>query len=248
MAIVQPRTRGAPAAGTLLCLVDRSAEAGDVATFRFEADPALGFRAGQYLRLTLRHAVPDDRGVARNFTISSAPNEPLVAITTRLSTPPSSFKRALAGLEPGGGVEARGPLGRFVYPDDDRPAVFIAGGIGITPVRSMLVDLAGRPLRPEVTLLHANRTSDVPFRALFDTLAESWPTLRTAYTVTRPDESWSGSVGRIDETFVARHVSDLATPLFLVAGPEAMVAAMRKLLAAMGVADERVKHESFPGY
>jgi ferredoxin-NADP reductase len=126
--------------------------------------------------------------------------------------------------------------------------VFLAGGIGITPFRSMLVDLAARPSRPDVTLLYGNRTPDLPFRELFESLARGWPALRLAYTVTQPGRSWSGSVGRIDESFVRRHVPDLAAPLFMLAGPEAMVAAMRELLAAVGVGDERVRHESFPGY
>jgi ferredoxin-NADP reductase len=231
-----------------LRLVERRAEAEGVATFRFEAAPTLAFRAGQYVRLTLRHPEPDGRGVSRTFTLSSAPAEPLVAITTRLEASSSSFKRALGELSPGAVVEARGPWGGFVYPEDAGSVVFIAGGIGITPFRSMLVDLAARPSRPDVTLLYANRGGDFPFRCQLDALAEGWPTLRIAYTATRPDPAWRGPVGRIDAAFVERHVTDLAAPRFFVAGSDGMVDAMVELLNQMGVGPDRIAAESFPGY
>jgi ferredoxin-NADP reductase len=236
------------ASTTALRLVERCAEAEGVATFRFEATPALAFQAGQYVRLTLRHPEPDGRGVSRTFTISSAPSEPLVAITTRLDQTSSSFKRALGELAPGAVVEARGPWGGFVFGEEDRPSVFVAGGIGITPFRSILVDLAARSRRPDVTLLYANRGGEFPFQGQLDRLAEEWPMLRVAYTATRPGPEWRGAVGRIDAAFVARHVPDLAARRFFVAGSDGMVDAIVDLLNGMGVGSERIAAESFPGY
>jgi ferredoxin-NADP reductase len=233
---------------TALRFVRRLDEGENVASFVFDADRPLGHRAGQAMRLTVPHPEPDDRGISRTFTISSAPSEPFAMISTRLSEPPSTFKRALRLLEPGAVVEARGPYGRFVYAGDDRPAVFVAGGIGVTPFRSMLVELASQRAGAPVTLLYANRSPDIPFRALFDGLARHWPGLRIVYTVTRPTPDWRGQVGRVDEGMLRRHVPNLSRPLFYVSGPAAMVEATAGMLSVLGVGPDRVKRESFPGY
>jgi ferredoxin-NADP reductase len=233
---------------TALRLVQKHHEAENASSFLFEPEAPIRYEAGQYLRYTLPHTNPDNRGVARSFTIASFPAEPNIRVTTRLSEPPSTFKQALAHIEPGAILEANGPFGRFVYGQTDTPAVFIAGGIGITPFRSIIGDLASRKVRARITLLYSNRTADIPFRAFFDTLMPDWPELSVVYTVTQPPEDWQGPRGRIDTTFIEQHVANLDHPLFFVSGPTALVQAMRGTLSEVGVHPSRVKHESFPGY
>lgn len=219
-----------------------------MATFRFRPLEPFAYRAGQHLRLTVPHVAPDERGITRYFTIASAPAEPFVAVTTRLSEPTSSFKRALVTLPLGSAVEASGPGGRFIYPDDGPPAVFIAGGIGITPFRSILVDLAQRSAAADVVLLYANRGPDLPFGEELDELACLRPDLRLVMTLTRPTPRWSGEVGRIDASFIARHVPDLERRLAFVAGPRPMVESTVDALEALGMEPARVHQELFPGY
>lgn len=223
-------------------------EAENATSFFFQPESPLTFRAGQYLRYTLPHPDPDSRGISRSFSIASSPYEPLIRLTTRLSTPPSTFKHALANLHPGASVDTSGPFGQFVYPESDSPTVFIAGGIGITPMRSILGDLASRNVRIRSTLLYSSATQDIPFRTWLDALAAAWPELRVIYTVTRPGPEWKGPTGRIDAAFVKQHVLDLATSLFLVSGPTPLVDTMRATLADIGVDPGRVKYEAFPGY
>jgi glycine betaine catabolism B len=223
-------------------------EAENATPFFFQPESPLRYRAGQYLRYRLPHQGADERGVSRFFTLSSFPEEPLLSLTTRLSTPPSTFKHALARLEPGAVLEASGPFGRFVYTQTDRPVVFIAGGIGITPCRSILGDLASKRTRARITLLYSTRTSDIPSRPFLDALVPTWPELRLVYTVTRPDPAWHGASGRIDGAFIQRHVPDLARALCFVSGPTALVDAMRATLAEIGIPHGRVKYEAFPGY
>jgi glycine betaine catabolism B len=232
----------------LLTLTARHREGENIESFQFEPERPFAFDAGQYLRYTLHHSEPDNRGVSRFFTIASAPAERFVMLTTRLSTPGSSFKQALSRLREGAVVEAAGPSGQFVYSDREMPAVFVAGGIGITPFRSILVDLASRPLAPDITLLYANSTPDIPFRRLFDDLASKPSQLKIAYTVSQPDPDWRGSVGRIDEGFIREHAPLTRDPLFYVAGPKGMVEATAETLRAIGVAADRIKRDFFPGY
>jgi ferredoxin-NADP reductase len=231
-----------------LRFVRRLREAANTESFYFEPQSALPFVAGQYLRYTLPHADVDDRGSARSFTIASPPTEPLVRLTTRLSDRPSSFKRALVALAPGAAVEASGPFGQFVFGDEDQPAAFIAGGIGITPFRAMLGDLAAAQRRANIALLYANVTSDIAFRAFFDGLVDAWPELRVVYTVTRPSPAWDGLTGRIDAPFIQQHVPRAARAAYYLCGPTSLVNAMRAVLVGVGVESGRIQYEGFPGY
>jgi len=231
-----------------LTLIARHQEGETCESFQFRPEGPLAFEAGQYLRYTLDHPEPDNRGVSRFFTVASAPAEPFVMLTTRFSTPGSSFKRALHKLEVGAVIEAAGPYGRFTYAESETPAVFVAGGIGITPFRSMLLDLASRPDGAAITVLYGNRTPDIPFRRLLDDLAVRQPRLRIVYTISQPDPEWHGRVGRIDEAFLREHVSLASVPTFYVSGPKAMVEAIEGALHTVGVADEKVRKDYFPGY
>jgi ferredoxin-NADP reductase len=231
-----------------LRFVRRLSEAENIQSFYFESEPALRFRAGQYLMVTLPHMQVDDRGAERAFTIASSPAESLVRLTTRFSRDSSSFKRALMALTPGATLAADGPFGDFVVRDDDGPLVLIAGGIGITPFRSMLADQFASGRRHEITLLYSNSSPDFAFRPFLDALAKCWADLRVVYTVTRPSLGWHGPTGRIGAEFIRDHVraADLAT--FYVCGPTPLVNGMRASLAELDVDERRLVHEGFPGY
>jgi ferredoxin-NADP reductase len=233
-----------------LRMVDRFHEAEDVISFRFIPERPIDYVAGQYLHYTLSHLAPDERGSERYFTIASAPSESSIMLTTRLpwQGQASSFKQALAHLEPGMVIYASGPSGRFVYAPEEPKVVFIAGGIGITPFRSMLVELAALPVAAEITLLYANRTPDIAFKPLLDALAHAQPRLNVVCIVNDPTADWRGAVGRIDAAFIAQHVPDATRPLYYVSGPQLMVKAMGQALADLGVQRNRIKRESFPGY
>jgi len=231
-----------------LGLVERRDEADDVTSFLFEADQHFGQQAGQHVRLTVPHDDVDSRGISRYFTISSVPAEPNLMITTRLSERGSSFKRALSSLPIGATVEAVGPGGRFVYPPEQPPALFIAGGIGITPIRAILVDAAERFDGLDAVVLYANRSVEFPFRACLDELTAARSQVKVIYTVTRPPVAWRGHVGRIDRAFIDHAVTDLARRVVYVSGPQPMVEATVGALVKLGVEVDRIKQEIFPGY
>lgn len=110
-------------------------------------------------------------------------------------------------------------MGQLVYVETDTPAVVIAGGIGISPFRAILGDLAARKLHARCTLPYSSASADIPFRTYFDSLMTEWPELRVAYTVTRPSPAWRGPTGRIDSDFVTDYMPDVARPLFFMCGP-----------------------------
>src|SRR4051812_26149858 len=155
-----------------LNLAEIRRESSDVTSFLFEPEGELEWQAGQYLRYTVPHPDEDDRGVSRYFTVSSAPHERLVRLTTRLAAEKgSTVKRALAELEPGATVEAEAPAGSFTIEEPDGRYLLIAGGIGITPFRAILADLAHRRRALEGRLLYANRNDEIVFRDELDGLA-----------------------------------------------------------------------------
>lgn len=215
-------------------------ETTDCSSFIFEPQRPLTWQAGQYFKYTLPHTDPDDRGDSRYFSISSAPQEGRVMLTTRFADRrSSSFKRALRNLKPGDVIVADELDGDFVLNDPRRDYIFVAGGIGITPFRAILLDLDQRDEPIHVSLLYANRNDEFPFKAELQHLREKHARLHIEYFV-RPT--------RIDEEVIRQYQERLRDPLIYVSGPEPMVEAFDKMLAQMGIPESKIKNDFFPGY
>jgi ferredoxin-NADP reductase len=214
-------------------------EANDTFSFVFAPEEPLQWKAGQLLRYVLNHANPDDRGVERFFSIASAPHEKHVMVTTRFAPKSSSFKKALRKLRPGDAIEAHDLEGDFVVDDSEKTFVFIAGGIGVTPFRAILLDLDHNKKPLNVQLLYANRDNDFPYRKELEALRTRHPEFRIDYVV---------SPNRIDEKSISQLVPDIEEPMLYVSGPEPMVESMDEILKKIGVPEERIKNDFFPGY
>lgn len=214
---------------------------GNLNKFIFTADSPLSWLPGQYMHYIIPHDSPDDRGDERWFTISSAPHEGEIWITTRVfGDKSSSFKRALAYLQPGQTVEADGIEGDFVVDDPSSKHIFVAGGIGITPFRSMLnqLDFDSAPINVE--LLYANRDeADIPFKEELETLAAKHDQFHITYFI---------GDHQIDETALRDVAERTAGGIFYLSGPEPMVAALKTKVEQIGIPAERIKIDDFPGY
>ncbi len=208
----------------------------NVHEFIFTPDRPLAFRAGQYLEWTLPHISPDTRGNRRYFTIASSPTESEVRLGVKFYEPPSTFKKGLASLEVGEKLFATQLDGDFVLPNDKtKKLVFIAGGIGITPFRSMVRYLVDTGEQRSVTLLYANTNdSEAAYRDLFDQAASSIG-MKTVY------------VSAVDKVLIEREVPIYRDRMFYISGPPGMVDAYKKLLRDMGVRRANIKTDYFPG-
>lgn len=197
------------------------------------------FAPGQFLEYTLAHPHPDTRGVRRYFTIASSPAEPQVLLTSRFSEPSSTFKQALRNMKDGDEIVASKVAGDFVLPSEAaKKLAFIAGGIGVTPFRSIVKYLLDTNQTRNIVLLYGARgEDDLVFRDIFEEAYKKLG-LRTAYVLGRP----------IDETTIRQEVPDFKERIFYVSGPEPMVQAMTKLLAGLGVSRRHIKRDYFPGY
>lgn len=213
---------------------------GDVKEFVFKAPEPLTWEAGQYMHYVLPHSDADDRGEERWFTNSAAPSEGEIRITTRINHEhSSSFKQALQNLHPGDEIEADGPEGDFTLQDLSRNYVFVVGGIGVTPVRSILVEAASKDQQVHATVLYANRTEDVVFRQELDSLQAQNPNLQVQYII---------DPARVDEAVLKSTIESTDNPLFYISGPEPMVKSMVEQLKSLGVSEDNLRADDFPGY
>jgi len=237
-----------------LKLVEKRDEAKGTKSFFWETEKPVNYLAGQYFYFTLPSLnYPDPRGATRHFTLSSSPTEGnLLRNTTRIREE-SGYKKTLDELEIGTLIEGEGPNGTFILDEaEPGPHVFLAGGIGITPFRSMIKYAADKNLNTQIHLIYSNSIpEEIAFRAELDGLAKSWPNLKLDMTVTKPEESkepWKGLTGRIDENLIQKLVPDLGSNIFWVCGPPAMVEAMEQTLGKLNLSSGKVRSEKFTGY
>jgi ferredoxin-NADP reductase len=221
-------------------------------SFRFAKPADWSYRAGQFVDITLLDPPETDaEGNTRGFSISSAPRESVITITTRLRD--TAFKRVLQHVPLGTEVKMEGPFGDLRLHHADRPAVLLAGGIGITPFRSILVEtIGGGHLAYRVVLFHANRRpEDAPFADELRALERADPNLTFVPTMTAVDgssQAWDGERGHIDVAMLGRHLDGVRNPIFYIAVPAGMVQASRTTLVTSGVDEDDIRTEEFTGY
>jgi ferredoxin-NADP reductase len=220
--------------------------------FHFEKPVGFKFKPGQAIDLVLAESsAGGGENTRHTFSIVSAPYESELVIATRMRDSP--FKRALKALPMGSQVGIDGPSGSLVlHKDRSRPAVFIAGGIGITPFISMLRQAAKDQLDQRLLLVYSNRRpEDAAFLAELQHLEREISGFRLVATMTEMSEAalpWHGQTGLIDAALLKIVSGDLTAPIYYVAGPPAMVGVMREVLEDAGVSDTDIRSEDFYGY
>jgi len=220
--------------------------------FWFARPEGFQYKAGQNGQLTLLDAKEfDGFGPTRTFTFASAPHEPELMVATRMRD--TAFKRTLKAAAPGLRVSIDGPDGFMILHDDaTRPAVFLAGGIGVTPFVSMIRHAAHARLPHRLWLFYSNRRpEDAPFLDEFGKLSKTYPNFRFVPTMTDMENSrspWTGETGVINEALLDRHLQRVERPIYYLAGPPGMVMGMQSVLERRGVPLEDVRDEEFYGY
>jgi len=211
----------------------------DIYSFEFEPERSVDYIAGQFAEFVIKHDKPDAKGMRRWFTISSSPHELCVAITIRCRQPLSSYKQALLNLQHGDTVLADEPIGDFVLPlDESRPLLWIAGGIGITPFRSMASWMAASNEQRDVHLLHSVSNSN---QLLFnDTFS--------AAGIDEIEVVNSTDVNRLTIETILQKIPDARERLIYISGPESMVIGLTQGLKAAGFERDDIIVDQFLGY
>ncbi|MBI4159772.1 oxidoreductase [Candidatus Wolfebacteria bacterium] len=236
-----------------LVLKEKISLARDTYEFIFRPPQTIAFKPGQYLEWMLPHKDPDTRGVRRFFTIASSPTEADIRLGMRFNpAAASSFKRTLFALTAGESLYAGQLAGDFTLPrNHSEKLVFLAGGIGITPFRSMLKYFLDRREKRDVVLFYGTRSAeDIAYGELLKS-AEKELGVKIIYLVIGDGELPAGVVGErgfLASDMVMRYVPDWRNRTFYLSGPNAMVDAYKKLLIGMGVLRSRIVTDYFPGY
>lgn len=240
-----------PKAKLVLHLKGKRQIAPNAYEFIFSPSRRLAYAPGQYMEWTLGHEEPDSRGNRRYFTLASAPTEPDLRVGVRFSDPSSSFKQAMLSMDRTSEIVAAQVSGDFVLPQDpNQKCVFIAGGIGVTPFRSMIRYLLDTQQRRPIVMFYANHTvKDIIYKDVFDR-AERELGIRTIYTVSDPkglQPGWVGLVGHITPQQIRTYAPEYRSALFYISGPISMVNAFKDTLHNLGVPDAQIRVDFFAG-
>lgn len=223
----------------------------DTVNFAFATPQPLAYEPGQYMEWTLGLPRADRRGNRRFFTLASSPTERALHLGVRFYNESSSFKQALLAMNRHGTIIAGQVAGDFTLPQDPaRKLVFIAGGIGITPFRSMLKYLIDTGQPRDIIVFYANRTiDDIVYRDVLDEarLKLGIPTIYTLTDASTVPGKWTGYVGRIDPEMIAREVPDYRERTFYLSGPPEMVRAYERMLKSLQVGGRQIKKDFFAG-
>lgn len=218
----------------------------NIRTFWFKPERPIRYTAGQFIEMTLPHDGADKRGQKRWFTLSSSPSEDLISITTKHATGQvSTFKQTLFGLEPGAEVTVSEPMGDFVLPKDKTiPLLFIAGGIGVTPMRSMVKFLTDLGEKRHIHIIYGAKTLDeVAFRNLFESYGA-----KLDIVLSQQIANWSGRTGTLSAELILEIVDNNPGQLIYVSGPEPMVETLEEDLLDHDIEPKRLVLDFFPNY
>lgn len=224
----------------------------DTMAFHFEKPAGFDFKAGQVAEWKLIDPPDTDSdGNNRTFTIASAPYEDSLMCSTRMRD--SAFKRSIQKLEPGDEILLEGPGGSFkLHNDESKPAVFLTGGIGVTAVRSIVLQALKDQVGHKLVVFYSNhRPEDAAFLEELDQTSKSHPDYTFVPTMTQmdqSDESWSGETGHVDKAMLEKHLDDLSKPIYYLDGPPDMVDSLFRMLTEAGVDEDNIRTEEFPGY
>jgi ferredoxin-NADP reductase/nitrite reductase/ring-hydroxylating ferredoxin subunit len=251
----------------LVLLEKKKVEHTDIMSFKFglkskqnqsgDREAPFNYTAGQYAYFDIGGVNNDSKGPIRHFTISSSPTEDFIMITTRIRDSP--YKQRLLSLQDGVKVKVRGPEGEFVLHEDySKSAIFLSGGIGVTPFRGMIKYATDKQLPIKIIMFDSNRNErNIIFKDEFDKWANKNKNLKIVYTIDEEDSGnssstpWTGERGRINKEMLNKHLSnDKANhSIFYVCGPPPMLNAMKSLLEnELKIAQENIKIEEFTGY
>jgi len=220
--------------------------------FHFEKPEGFVYKAGQFADYTLIDpGETDAEGNIRGFSLASAPYENFLMFATRMRD--TAFKRVLKRMDLGTELTLDGPYGSFtLHNDASIPAVFLTGGIGVTPARSIMLQSAHDKLPHKIFLFYSNnRPEDAPFLDELTEVQKENPNYTFVGTMTQMEKShrpWHGETGNIDKGMLARYIGDLTSPIYYIVGPPAMVDALGNVLNAAGVNTDKIRTEEFTGY
>jgi glycine betaine catabolism B len=217
----------------------------NVTSFRFPRPAELNYKAGQFFFITLK---AKRKELKKHFSFSSSPTEKTyIEFTKKLSD--SNFSNTLKALKEGDWARIDAPYGKFTFEGEHRKIGLIAGGIGITPFKSICQYCTDMRLETKVTLLYGNRTEDdIAFRKELEALQRQNKNLKVVFTLNEASSEWEGATGLITVEMIKKEIPNYEENMFYTCGPPKMVEIMGKLVEQLGLPKTQLKREYFTGY
>jgi ferredoxin-NADP reductase len=216
----------------------------DAKSIRFRKPKGFDYLPGQWVFVTIGRK---DEQKTKPLSLSSSPTEDFLEVTKRLTG--QEFSNALAALKVGDKALIKGPYGNFTFQGEYDKVCMLSGGIGITPLRSMIRYSTDMRAKTSIILLYSNHyENNIPFKDNFDEMQMRNSNLKVIITITKPGPNWKGLTGRINREMIERNVSDYSERVFYTSGPKPMVDAMGTILGGMGLQAAQIKQEYFTGY
>ncbi|MFC1709034.1 FAD-dependent oxidoreductase [Candidatus Omnitrophota bacterium] len=220
----------------------------NIESFRFSLDKKVNFIPGQFLQVIFDEDTSSNKELNKYLSFSSSPAKDYIEVTKRLSE--SQFSQKLKDLKIGDEVSLKAPFGNCVYKDEYKKIGFLIGGIGITPVISIIEYIVDKKLDTDVLLLYSNKTEeDIAFKKELDSWRSVNSNIKAFYTITECEPADKNCIaGRIDKNLFINKIKDYCERMFFIFGPPRMVGAMQNLCLETGCSKDCVKAENFVGY
>jgi ferredoxin-NADP reductase len=221
-----------------LTFVERKLETGDIMTFLFKSDKKLDWKSGQHGMISVKTASGKVKGKA--FSIASTPDEEYIMVTTRVPENPSEYKRALLELKPGESITMRGPIGPFYLEGGSKPAVFIAGGVGITPVRAVVMNSVEGSHATSVPLeiLYVDSVGQFLYKDEFNSISDKNASVKVKYLDDR------NQLSAELEAYINRMGNN---SYYFVSGSGTMVKKVKQALKQKNISRKNIKSDIFFG-
>lgn len=217
----------------------------DMVSYRFPRPNALKYRAGQYMMVTIKSG---EKEMVHPFSLSSSPSEMNhIEFTKRLTE--SKYSETLRAAKPGDWARIDAPYGTFTFQGEHPKIVLLAGGVGITPFRSICRYCTDTQVNSSIILLYGNRgENEIAFRTEFDEMQKQNPNLRVILILNEASSYWKGLVGFINANLIKTQIPDYNERVYYACGPPGMVKAMETTVAKLGLPSSRLKLEVLAGH
>ena len=217
----------------------------NVRSFRFSRPAKLNYLPGQFLFITLEG---DGKELKKHFSFSSSPTQQKhIEFTKKLSD--SDFSSNLKKLVTDDWVQIDAPYGKFTFIGEHKKIALLAGGIGITPFRSICRYCTDKQLKTKITLIYGNRTEkDIIFKKEFENMEKQNKNLKIVFTINETNEKWKGLTGFINGKMIKREIPDYEETVFYLCGPPGMVKALEGIINLLGISSDKIRAEYFIGY
>jgi ferredoxin-NADP reductase len=217
----------------------------NVRSFRFPRPTKLNYLPGQFFFITIKG---NGKELKKHFSFSSSPSEKnYIEFTKKLSD--SEFSSILKKLTTNDWVKIDAPYGKFTFIGEHKKIALLAGGIGITPFRSISRYFTDKQLKTKITLIYGNRTEkDIVFKKEFEEMQKQNNNLKTVFTINKNNNNWKGVTGFINGEMIKKEIADYKERIFYLCGPPGMVKVLQRVISDLGISDNQIRVEYFTGY